>query len=439
MISGIPAFFSALTAAAPRESDRPVTGAGETAGPACGVAVDLVSSEKTFRDLRNEWNRLLDSSRTRSVFLTWEWLYYWWQYFRDARQLYLLVARDRKDGTLAGIAPLCLEQTRLLNAVTVNKVRFLGSEKVGSDFLDFISAPGREKEILEGFCDYLYRNRYRWDVLELGDMDDSSPSLPLLTGRLNRYFRALRTPAGICPYIRLPKTYDEFLRTLDGGMRNDLRKKTRHLKSLSVAFSINGAREGIRSSVEQLFRLHNDGFRIKKYAVNSKSSFAGSDIHRFHQDIAPAFMANDRLKLYFFGYRGKPVACLYTFAYKNRLFCYQSGFDRSWRQWSPGTVLTGYCIKDCIEQGFEEFHYLRGSEPYKSRWTRTALRTTTLTMVNPTFRGVMYGACIGSKDRLKKFMASSPFIQRFRTGGARPTPFKAAGILYEGKKHGISR
>jgi len=39
-------------------------------------------------------------------------------------------------------------------------------------------------------------------------------------------------------------------------------------------------------------------------------------------------------------------------------------------------------------KGFKEFHYLRGSEEYKFRWTRAIKRTVNLTLVKKNFMGV---------------------------------------------------
>ena len=62
----------------------------------------------------------------------------------------------------------------------------------------------------------------------------------------------------------------------------------------------------------------------------------------------------------------------------------------SWRKWSPGTVMTGYCIRNSIENGFDEFHYLRGIGSYKSRWAKSSAATLSLDIINRTVKGQIY-------------------------------------------------
>jgi CelD/BcsL family acetyltransferase involved in cellulose biosynthesis len=95
---------------------------------------------------------------------------------------------------------------------------------------------------------------------------------------------------------------------------------------------------------------------------------------------------------------------MYTFAYKDRLFYYQSGFDPGWQQWSLGTVLIGYCIRDSISRGITEFHYLRGNEEYKSRWTKAVRQTRKLIVANRTVRGSMYASYLFGRTGLKRFL-----------------------------------
>jgi hypothetical protein len=72
-----------------------------------------------------------------SLFLTWEWLYYWATHHLEDGQLRILLAFDEHE-RLVGIAPFYLRRTKAQGVISVRELRFLGSEAVCSSYLDFI-------------------------------------------------------------------------------------------------------------------------------------------------------------------------------------------------------------------------------------------------------------------------------------------------------------
>jgi CelD/BcsL family acetyltransferase involved in cellulose biosynthesis len=100
---------------------------------------------------------------------------------------------------------------------------------------------------------------------------------------------------------------------------------------------------------------------------------------------------------------GDPVGCLYSFKYRNALYYYQSGIDPALAQWSLGTVLFGYSIQDSINNGVREFHYLRGDEEYKFRWTKSVKKTHSIALVAKNYRGTLYASRVYAKILAKCF------------------------------------
>ena len=110
------------------------------------------------------------------------------------------------------------------------------------------------------------------------------------------------------------------------------------------------------------------------------------------------------MKLYFLNYENEPIASLYGFKYDDKLYYYQSGFDSNWERFSLGTVLFGYAIKDSINEGLKEFHFLRGEEQYKSRWTKDYRETENVLIFNCTFIGKMVYIVSRGKKSLRKVL-----------------------------------
>src|SRR5947208_1796926 len=78
---------------------------GRSASP---VQVTTVDTTERFQALRAEWEDLLTESSANCLFLTWEWLFSWWQELGRGRRLALLEVR--RDGRLIGLAPWMLRR-----------------------------------------------------------------------------------------------------------------------------------------------------------------------------------------------------------------------------------------------------------------------------------------------------------------------------------------
>ena len=99
--------------------------------------VECIKAEVDFKALKDEWNQLLSSSYSNSVFLTWEWLYTWWKYYNYSKKLFIVTVRD-KEGALLGIAPMCITEVKSNGLTSMKTLTFLGTGEVCSEYLDFI-------------------------------------------------------------------------------------------------------------------------------------------------------------------------------------------------------------------------------------------------------------------------------------------------------------
>ena len=71
------------------------------------VNCEIISDIDGFRRLKPEWNDLLARSAATSFFLTYEYLWTWWNVYGGAYKLRIVTARS-VDGKLMGIAPMMI-------------------------------------------------------------------------------------------------------------------------------------------------------------------------------------------------------------------------------------------------------------------------------------------------------------------------------------------
>jgi len=331
-------------------------------------------SIERFHALQKEWNELLERSRTRTIFLTWEWLHAWWCHFSEENILKLITVRD-EAGRLLGIGPFCVARkgTWLPRRV----LTFLGTTRISSEYLDIVADPRHEAEVVAAIFDHLSADS-SWDSAELTDLRETAlvktafASLARTHGWLVSY-----VVSQICPYLPLPANREALYALLSRQMRETLRRRTRKLQAQGAVLRVVETPEELTAALPMLFSLHQQRWNLR----GGTGNFEDAPIREFHQTIARHFLELGWLRLYTLASGEAPMACLYAFQYGRTLSYYQSGFDPAASAQSPGLVLMGQCLEDAVARGLMEFDYLRGTETYKQRWTKTTRNTWILTII----------------------------------------------------------
>ncbi|OHB88416.1 MAG: hypothetical protein A3D13_02990 [Planctomycetes bacterium RIFCSPHIGHO2_02_FULL_40_12] len=328
------------------------------------LSIVKISDQNEFANLKKDWDALLKKSKSDTVFLTWEWMYTWWECFKENKQLFILAVYGENE-EMVGIAPLCMDKKKIGGIPVLNYIKFLGTMPISSDHLDFIIYQGREREVLGTIVNYLFKENI-WDLCLLSNIPASS-----LTGKLLKEIMGNRPSqyeiSQVCPYIPLPTRIEDFHSSLSGNMRNTIKRKRRslHKKYNGFELVIWENPDEINDAMERLFELHEKRWRVVKH----KGNFIKNDVRKFHKKIAGLFLHSDMLRLYFLRVQGKDVATLYTFKYNDKLFYYQGGWDPEFSEDRVGNILTNLVIEEAINKGYSEYDFLRGTESYKTQLT----------------------------------------------------------------------
>src|SRR5579883_1954799 len=136
-------------------------------------------------------------------------------------------------------------------------------------------------------------------------------------------------------------------------------------RTYQLDISLAGSEEAVDEGLSALFDLHQRRWNERWLP----GVFAGRRVQAFHLAVAREFLKNDWLRLHTLKLDGDIEAVLYCFALRDRTYYYQAGFEPSLAKLSLGTVLTAHAIHGSIDEGREQFDFLRGDEPNKARWT----------------------------------------------------------------------
>ncbi len=355
---------------------RPVLASGAAAAAATGGAgaqqsLHVVWGGEALEGAEGRWRELFASAHGNNPFLSWEWQATWWRTqeqqrgWRPATLPYLILERFA-DRRWAGLLAL---QWR---TGMPGRWEMLGQEN-GGDELDLLVHPQadagtaarllrewrRQWRLRPAFCHFLARLR---GVRAGGALDTG---LGEMAGRGGLQLR--RRSCDSLPLLRLPASFEEYLAQRSSNFRGETRRRRRALWRAFPQAEFRVIEPGVdmASALESLFELHN----LRRRQKGGRGLFEEARQRLFHLQLCESSRSPVLPRVYLLENEGQALAALYGFQVGGRFAFYQSGMDPAVAEHSPGGVLMGLIVEDCIRRGLTEFDYLRGEEAYKSRWT----------------------------------------------------------------------
>lgn len=360
------------------------------------ILLNEITTYDEFINLQGPWNAVLKKSNNDCIFLTWEWLKTWWDVFGHDKELRVVVGY-LSDNSLAGIAPMMVRKEAIAG-VTFRCMEFIGSgNEITPDNLGFICIPGHKKEFLDAFFAYTAGNT-NWDMLRLKDMREGTMADSDVTVLKKNKYSYHVEENGICPYIALPGSWDEYLNMLSSANRYNIGRKERSIsKAYKTEFTLWDNRASLSDILTALETLHRQ--RMSDKMMESAST--DYNFWEFHRRIINEFFSKGCVLLGVLKAGDKITACQYAFRYNNKVLFYQSGFDPDFRKFSVGLLSTAYMIKEAIKIGATEYDFLRGSEGYKFHWAKTYRNNTEMILWNRNIKGGLSKVMWRSKRYIK--------------------------------------
>lgn len=327
--------------------------------------LSAVQTLQELSPLADEWNTLLDSSASHVPFLRHEFVSTWWQTLGGGEwpegQLWVLLGRDTA-GQLLGVAPFFLSHNRNGERVLM----LLGSVEI-ADYLDFIARPQDLPAFIAAVLDFLASERGPdWQILDLYNLLESSPSIPILQAEADRrgWDWALEKLQH-CPYIQLPGDWEVYLSSLQKKQRHEIRRKMRRLETQEqpTRWYIVSEAAGLDAEIEAFIGLMAQDADKERFLTGVMRAQLQASIH--------AAFESGWLQLAFIEIDGQKAAGYLNFDFGNHIWVYNSGLNYAFSELSPGWVLLGYLLQWANDQGRQAFDFMRGDEDYKYRFGAT--------------------------------------------------------------------
>ena len=342
------------------------------------ISIDRIA-EGQFENMREEWNSLLEKSVTNEIFLLWEWMYSWWDVFKDgSKELYILRGKNSK-GEMIGIAPLYVQKQRLFGNLKRNILRFCSSLETYPDHLDIITTKEYGELFSEAILKHLIQKDEDWDLIILDGVHENAIIKKYLSSSREKIKGLFITsaPNSTCPYLIINKGFNDYLKSFSPKKRQTLLRKRKILMNREKALlkTVHSDEEP-EKHIQELFVLHEERARRK----GIKTTFLGEDLYKFHSKTIHYLLKEGKVILTCLYKEYPPLVSYYCFKHNQKYYYYQAGLSHEGEKKSAGTVLFSLIIEDAFKERCEEFDFLRGSEEYKFYWTKSYRKDYSITV-----------------------------------------------------------
>ena len=299
-----------------------------------------------LQNLNSYWTDSQQDLNWSSVFVLPTWQQVWWQVFGAGAEPFIRVIRQGKR--IIGIAPLMIKEESAL---------LIGDTDV-CDYLDFVIAPGTEKEFFLALLDDLKNNNVRH--LELTHVRSDSTVLRYLVPLAKDLnCEVSSSQEDISLEMDLPPVWDDYLESLSAKQRHEVRRKMRRF---SEAGEVNYRFVDEVAAVPDTMGLF---FKMFTESRRDKAEFMTGQMETFFRLLADRMVEINLLKLGVLELDTRPVAAIMCFDYNDCIYLYNSGYDPEYNYLSAGLLSKVLAIQDSIDKGRKRFDFLKGAEIYK--------------------------------------------------------------------------
>lgn len=135
--------------------------------------------------------------------------------------------------------------------------------------------------------------------------------------------------------------------------------------------------------LDALVRLHGERWKSR----GEMGVLHDEAVLRFHTLALPRLVAAGLADLRLLSIGGELAGAYLGLRDEGRSYAYVGGMDPAFARESPGAIFLNAALCDAVARGGAEFHFLRGSEPYKYEWGAADRSNSWRTLSPPAFHG----------------------------------------------------
>jgi hypothetical protein len=356
------------------------------------LAIEVSHGLEGLDDAKADWHFVLAQHPRPRFYHFFEW---WHAYLSTlepaADAMYFVRFRDQ-NGPLA-IVPIKHSVWRLFG-IPVRELSFPNHPHM--PLQDALYRPGVDVQAL--LVQWLRRSRdeagLSWDLMRLyGVMGES----PLASGSSPGLGKR---PGQACAYIDCTRPYEHILRGFSKNLQGNLRKaRNKWAKEPDGRFLAVTAPAQLAARFPDFLRVESSGW---KGASGSGTAIAlHADLTRFYETLIDEFSSLGNVCLYCLELHGEVIAAEFCIRDHDTVYLLKIGYDEAWSQYSPGSLLLEYVLKDAAADPSMRYVNLVTDMDWQKIWRPQLYEVYNLTLFNATPVGHLCRIGMELKRRVK--------------------------------------
>ena len=331
------------------------------------------STHSTFpeeKGFMRQWNHLAEAQVLPSIFVSYEWIRTWWHHFGANKELVLLCGTYEKR--LIALAPMMITRKGPPTSQAPRVMEFIGTGSVPtrgmglSDRVDFLYT-GNRQAILAEMLDRLFSLNPPFDLLLIRALSSASPTFEQLKRTSALYALSCWSVfRSFSPYTAITGSWESLLATRSGKTRRQWRNSCRRLKTAGKyeisCYPDNGW--SFHMTMRAILAISRQSYKWEE----KNALLQSSALLEFYTEFYRRINLKGYFKVNFILMEGEPVAYQAGFQYANRLFAYDTAYNKNHKEVHPGIHLVTEGIRTACGKKLVEYDMMRGHEPYKNRW-----------------------------------------------------------------------
>ena len=319
-------------------------------------------------DRLGETWRALEPRSAPSFFRSWGWIGCWLRHLPPDRQPLAAIATSGAELVGLGVFVAC--RARRYGVIPERRIALHQSGEAALDSLyiehnGLLVARGHASAVWQATLARLAL-RGAFDEVVLGGLERRTAEVCLEAARAQGRDAVVRQRrgSGHLDLAQLRRSGRGLADALSGNTRHQLMRARRLYETIGP-LSLRAARtaDEALAMLEQLKALHQRSWRRR----GKPGCFATPGFEAFHRDLIGDRFRHGEIQLLCAAAGKQAIGYLYNFAYADRIYAYQSGFDYAADgRLKPGLVTHALAIEQALRDGFAIYDFMAGENRLKA-------------------------------------------------------------------------
>jgi|GEM_PF-2423029 len=340
--------------------------------------IELVESLRDFEALKAQWDDFIQASNIQNLALTHAFLRNWIRRFQP-KQLKIVIVKNQ-DQQWVAVAPFQINPGQTGYSQRLLKhLQWVGTNPTIADWLSIPMLAGINSSAIVKLI-ALEMKRWNWDLVDLLFNPNQQELLDLcqILNPNADTAEAIRSTMPI-PWIDLPMSEEQFLKTRRSKTRLDLNRFNNRIKTNTgedAILNYHTAEASDWQKTRDLFKHFANGHASYWAEKGVKSDFVRyPGLEAFYTDmlLEAQTTPSDKPFLEFssLDLQGKPMCYQVSCWQGNHYLSHMTHYEEGYRDYHPGILHMENLLLQTFRRGGTHFDFGRGEQQYKRLWTKT--------------------------------------------------------------------